>query len=72
MKYQGFASPYFPGIMLLMYHVIMLYMTISTMNINHTRPTLMSPLIPLGASKKFIQVRPTSAANRNLSKLIII
>ena len=63
MKYQGFASPYFPGMMLLMYHVTMLYTIISTMNINHTNPTLMSPLIPLGGSKKFIQVKPTPVSN---------
>jgi hypothetical protein len=65
MKYQGFASPYFPGIMLLIYHVIMLYIKMSTMNISHTRPRLMSPLIPLGGSNRFIQVRPTSVPNRN-------
>jgi hypothetical protein len=38
-------------------------MIISTININHTRPTLMSPLIPLGGSKKFIQVKPTPVTN---------
>lgn len=72
MKYQGFASPYFPGMMLFIYHVMMLYTTISTTNINHIKPTLMSPLIPLGGSKMFIHVRPTSAPNTdNASKLMI-
>jgi hypothetical protein len=34
-------------------------MTISTMSITHTRPTLMSPSLPLGGIKKFLQDRPS-------------
>lgn len=58
-KYQGFPTPYLPGMTESMYHVTMLYMTISTMSITHTRPTLMSPSIPLGGIKKFLQDRPS-------------
>jgi len=58
-KYQGFAIPYLPGMTESMYHVKMLYMTISTMSITHTRPTLMSPSLPLGGIKKFLQDKPS-------------
>jgi len=58
-KYQGFATPYLPGMTESMYHVTMLNMTISTMSITHTRPTLMSPSSPLGGIKKFLQDKPS-------------
>lgn len=58
-KYQGFATPYLPGMIESMYHVTMLYITMSTMSITHTRPTLTSPSLPLGGAKKFPQDRPS-------------
>jgi hypothetical protein len=64
-KYQGFATPYLPGMTESMYHVIMLYITASTMSITNTRPTLISPSLPLGGVNKFSQDRPSPKASRN-------
>lgn len=64
-KYQGFATPYLPGMTESIYHVTMLYRTVSTMSITHIRPMLMSPSLPLGGVKKFPQVRPSPKVSRN-------
>lgn len=36
------------------------------MSITHTRPTLMSPSLPLGCANKFPQDRPSPKETRNI------